>query len=120
MRGRSCSVRWGDCKRLLQVLKRLPVLDDLLCKHMLKGDGGDGNIGSVLSPHKEGLIEPVKLRKKERISLLLLRDSAVRATSTTSPYTRMRRGRSTALLPVIVSKKLGVFVTEEHKLGRWP
>jgi hypothetical protein len=56
---------------------------------MLKGDGGDGNIGSVLFPHKEGLIEPVKLREKERSSLLLLRDSVLRATSTTSPYTRM-------------------------------
>ena len=74
-----------DCKRLLEDLKRLPVLDDLLCKPILKGDGDDDNIGSVLSPHNEDLIDPVKLRKKGRSSLLLLRDSVLRAASATSP-----------------------------------
>jgi hypothetical protein len=75
-----------DC--LLEDLKRLPVLQDLVRKPALMGNGGDGNIGSVISPRKECLIEPVKLRKKERRSLLLLRDSVLRAASTTSPYTR--------------------------------
>ena len=31
-----------------------------------------GHVGSVLSPHVEGLMKAVKLRKKERVSLLLL------------------------------------------------
>jgi hypothetical protein len=42
---------------------------------------------SVLSSHKECLIETVELRNKEGSSILLLRDSVLRAASTTSPYT---------------------------------
>ena len=42
---------------LLEDLKRLPVLQDLVRKPALMGDGGDGNIGSVLSPRQECLIE---------------------------------------------------------------
>ena len=49
------------------------VCDDLVSKSMLKGDGGDCNIGNVLSPHKEYLIESVELRKKKVSILLLLR-----------------------------------------------
>jgi hypothetical protein len=65
----------------LEDLKRLPVLQDLVRKPALMVNGGDDNIGGVVSPRKECLIEPVKLRKKERSRLL-------RAASTTSPYTR--------------------------------
>jgi hypothetical protein len=106
-----------DC--LLEDLKRLPVLQDLVRKPALMGNGGDGNIGrSGLFPRKECLIEPVKLRKKERRSLLLLRDSVLRAASTTSPYTRRDLDGALGLLTVIVGKKLGVHVTEDHKRGR--
>jgi len=66
---------------ILEDLKRLPVLQDLVRKPAMMVNGGDDNIGSVVSPRKECLIEPVKLWKKERSSLL-------RAASTTSPYTR--------------------------------
>jgi hypothetical protein len=44
------------------------------------------NVGSVLSPHNGCLMEAVELGKKERSSLLLLRDSVLGAESTTSPY----------------------------------
>jgi hypothetical protein len=62
------------------------VFQDLDCNPTLGGDGGDGNIGSVLSPHKECLIEGVELLKNgEGSSFLLTRDSVLRAASTTSP-----------------------------------
>ncbi len=77
-----------DCKSLLEVFEGLPVLDDLVCKPTLR-NGGDCNIRSVLSPHKECLIEAVKLWKKKRSSLVLLRSSVLGAASTTSPYTSL-------------------------------
>ncbi len=53
------------------------MLDDLVCKPSLNLDGGDYNIGSVLSPQKECLMKVVKLRNEEGSILLLLRDSVV-------------------------------------------
>jgi hypothetical protein len=70
-----CTTR--DRKCLFEVLKGKPVLDDLVCKPSLNLDGGDYNIGSVLSPQKECLMKVVKLRNEEGSILLLLRDSVV-------------------------------------------
>ena len=89
---------------------------------ILNRDGSDYNIGSVLSrvPHKVWLMKTFKLRNEEGRSLLLLRDSVLRGASTTSPHTNLWLRRNTVLLPVILSKKFGVDVTEEHNRGWWP
>ena len=83
-----------DRKGLLEVFKRLPQVDDLLSKPILR-DAGNGNIGSVLSPHDVSLMKAVKLRKKEGSSLLLLRYSVLRNAPRTSPRTRLSWGRCT-------------------------
>ena len=62
-----------NCECLLEVFKRLPVLQDLVSKFALEGDGVDG-IGSVLYRQK-CLVKTVKLRKEERSSLVLLRET---------------------------------------------
>ena len=54
-----------DRKGLFEIFKRLTVEDDLLCKRFLNRDV-DTSIGTKL-------MKSVKLRKKEVISLLLLR-----------------------------------------------
>jgi hypothetical protein len=46
------------------------------------------NVRSVLTPHN-GLMEAVELRNGERSVLLLLRDTVLRAESTTSPCMRL-------------------------------
>ncbi len=102
-----------DCKCLLEVFKRLPVLTDLLCKPILRRDGGDCNIGSVLSP-QECLCEAVKLRKKKRSSLLLLR---LRPGSCVHDEPLHEAVTETEHSP-LCGKKLGVDVTEEHKRRR--
>jgi hypothetical protein len=43
----------------------------VVCQLLLGRDSGNCNIGSVLSLHDIGLMEAVKLRKKEGSSLLL-------------------------------------------------
>jgi len=58
-----------------------------VCQPILGRDGG--NIGSVLSPHDVSLMEAVKLRKKERSSLLLLRNTVLRIAPRTSPCIRL-------------------------------
>jgi hypothetical protein len=65
----------------------LKVVEDLVCQPILGRDGG--NIGSVLSPHDPSLMEAVKLRKKERSSLLLLRNAVLRIAPRTSPCIRL-------------------------------
>ena len=75
-----------DRKRKFEVLKGLPVLDDLVCKPILCRDGSNSNIWKRPPPHKEFLMEAVELRNKEGSSLVLLRDCVLRAASTSSPY----------------------------------
>ena len=73
-----------DREGLLEVFKRLSQSDDLLSKPILSRHDSDCNIGSVLSPHDVRLMMVVKLRKKEGISLLLLRYSVLLVAPRTS------------------------------------
>ena len=60
----------GDRKRKFEVPEGLSVFKDLYGQTMLKWDVG--HVGSVLSPHMVGFMKPSKLRKKKRVSLLML------------------------------------------------
>ena len=62
---------------MLEVFERLPEPDDLLDDPVLSRDGGNRNVGGVLSPHDVSLINAVELRKKEGSSLLLLRNTVL-------------------------------------------
>ena len=86
-----------DRKGLLEVFNRLPQVENLVCKRFLSRDG---NIGSVLSPYDIGLIEVVKLPKKEGSSLLM-RYSILGITPRTSPHPRLSWGRCTVFAVVI-------------------
>jgi hypothetical protein len=90
----------------------LPHAEDLKGDPILCRDVSNSNVGSILSPHNGSLMEAVKLRNEEGSTLLLLRDTVLGAESTTSPYMSLGRRRRTALLTVILGKKLGVDVTE--------
>ena len=48
----------------------MSVMDDLVCDPILSRNGGNCNIGRVLSPHDVRLMKTVNLRKKEGINLL--------------------------------------------------
>ena len=82
-----------DHKSLLEVLKRLPPCDDLLCDPAMSRD--DDSVGIVLSPHIS-IIEVVELRKKEG-SILLLRCTILGIAHRTSPHPRLGRGRHVVL-----------------------
>ena len=84
-----------DHKGLLEVFKRLPLREDLLCDPVLGGDGG--NIGVVLSPRVVGFMKPGKLRKKKRASLLLLCITVLLTATDTSSRPRMRLGGTVSL-----------------------
>ena len=53
----------------LEVFKRLIVVEYLKGDPILQGDGGQ--VGPVLSPHMESLMNLVECRKKETTDLLL-------------------------------------------------
>ena len=101
---------------MLEVFERLPVLDDLVCKPILDRDGGNRNIGNVLS-RRLITVKTVKLRKKEGSSLLLLRYTVLRIAPRTGPHPRLSWGRCT-VLAVVVGWKAFVDVTEAQAGAR--
>jgi hypothetical protein len=106
-----------DHKDLLEVLKRHPMVEDVVCHPILYRDGNNRNIGNVLSPHKGILMETVELRNEEGRSLLLLRDSVLGSESTTTPRDPTRTCTETGHIPpsVIVGANPTVMVIQ--KLG---
>ena len=84
---------------LLEYLEWSPVLEHFSWQP--GGEWNSGHVGSVLSPHVEGLMKAVKLRKIESASLLLLQIPVLRAASNTSPHARLRLGM--CVLAVVVS-----------------
>jgi hypothetical protein len=88
-----------DHKDLLEVLKRHPMVEDLVCHPILYRDDNNRNIGSVLSPHKGILMETVELRNEEGRSLLLLRDSVLGSESTTTPRDPTKTCTETGHIP---------------------
>jgi hypothetical protein len=57
----------------------------------------ESNIASVLSPHDVRIMKAVKLRKKERSSLLLLCIAVLLAATNTSSRARLRLGVAVSL-----------------------
>ncbi len=70
-----------------------------MCQPILGRDGG--NIASVLSPHDVSIMKAVKLRKKERSSLLLLCIAVLLAVTNTSSRARLRLGGCSVLAIIV-------------------